>query len=124
MIFLVFGVYLVKAEVQEDQAHKVIARDFHPDLQDGTPWMRKEMTMWEKWCLKQKRKKKQPGKGPKKPLKKTVREGRKTPKPLKELARVMARERTREPVKHQLKDGEFRRSGKQRSGKERRRKRR
>ena len=59
-----FGVYLVKAQVQEDQAHKGIAREVRPDLQDGTPWMRKRMTMWEKWCLKQKRKR-LPGKGQK-----------------------------------------------------------
>ena len=51
LIFLVFGVYQVKAEVQEDQAHKVIAREVHPDLQDGFPWMRKRMTMWEEWCV-------------------------------------------------------------------------
>ena len=28
---------LVKAKVQQDQAHKWIAREVHPDLQDGTP---------------------------------------------------------------------------------------
>ena len=37
LILLVFGVHLAKAEVQEDQAHKGIAREVHPDLQDGTP---------------------------------------------------------------------------------------
>ena len=63
-IFIVFGVYLVKAEVQEDQAHKGIAREVHPDLLDDIPWMRKRMTMWEEWCLKQKRKKNSQGKGP------------------------------------------------------------
>ena len=39
LIFIVFGVYLVKAEVEEDQAKHGIAREVHPDLQDGTPWM-------------------------------------------------------------------------------------
>ena len=65
LIFLVFGVYLVKAEVQEDQANKEIAREVHPDHQDGIPWKRKRMRMWEEWCLKKKEKEKQPGKGPK-----------------------------------------------------------
>ena len=46
-------------EVQEDHA-----REVHPDRQDGLLGMRKEMTMWEIWCRKPKRKK-QPGKGPK-----------------------------------------------------------
>ena len=55
----------MNAEVQEDQAHEGIARKAHPDLQDGTPRMRKRMTMWEEWCLKPKRKQKQPGKEPK-----------------------------------------------------------
>ena len=81
LIFIVFRVYLVKAEVQEDQAHKGIAREVHPDLLDDIPWMRKRMTMWEEWCLKQKRKKnsqrkgpngkKQTGQGPYEPWKKT-----------------------------------------------------
>ena len=44
LIFLLFGVYLAKAEVQVDQAYKVIAREDHPDLQDGTPW-----TKWSCW---------------------------------------------------------------------------
>ena len=42
LIFIVFGVHLVKAEVQENQAHKGIAREVHPDHQDGLQWMRKE----------------------------------------------------------------------------------
>ena len=68
LIFVVFGVFLAKAEVQEGQAHKGIAREGHQDLQDGAPWMRKGKTIWEKWCLKKKRKKeKQPGKGPQYP---------------------------------------------------------
>ena len=54
--------------VQEDQAHKGIAREVHPDLQDGTPWMRK------KWCLKKKKKENIQGKDPK-PLKNTARKG-------------------------------------------------
>ena len=57
LIFILSGVYLVKAEVQEDQANKEITREVHPDHQDGILWMRKRMTMWEEWCLKQKRKK-------------------------------------------------------------------
>ena len=56
LTFLVYGVYIVKAEVQEDHA-----REVHPDLLDRIPWMRKRM--WEEWCLEPKRKK-QPGKGP------------------------------------------------------------
>ena len=47
LTFLVFGVYLVKAEVQEDHV-----REVHPDRQDGFLGMRKEMKMWEDWCLK------------------------------------------------------------------------
>ena len=31
LIFIVFGACLVKAEVQEDQANKEIAREDHPD---------------------------------------------------------------------------------------------
>ena len=58
LIFHVYGVYLVKAEVQEDHA-----REVHPDRQDGLLGMRKGMTMWEIWCRKPKRKK-LPGKGP------------------------------------------------------------
>ena len=47
-----FGVYLVKTEVQEDHV-----REAHPDRQDGFLGMRKEMKMWEDWCFKQKREK-------------------------------------------------------------------
>ena len=57
LIFLVYGVCLVKAEVQEEQASKGIERGDHPDHQDELLWMKKTMTMWEDWCLKQKRKK-------------------------------------------------------------------
>ena len=60
LIFFLFGVYQAKAEVQLD-----IAREAHQDLQDGTPWMKEPMTIWEDWCLKQKVQEKQPGKGPK-----------------------------------------------------------
>ena len=55
LTFIVLRVHLVKAEVQEDQANKEIAREVHLDHQDGIPWMRKRMTMWEEWCLEQKR---------------------------------------------------------------------
>ena len=55
LIFIVFGVHLVEAEVQENQAHKGI---------DGFPWMRKRIMNWELWCHKKKREK-QPGQGPK-----------------------------------------------------------
>ena len=51
LIFLVCGVYLVKAEVQEDHA-----RDVHPDRQDGLPGMRKGMMISETWCRKPKKK--------------------------------------------------------------------
>ena len=98
LIFLVFGVHLAKAEVQEDQAHKGIAREVHPDFQDGTPWMRKGMTMWEDWCVKQQRKKNSQGKD-QELLKKTVRKG--TPVPKKEIARV----RTQGPWKKTVKVG-------------------
>ena len=64
LIFLLFGVHLAKAEVQEDQSHKVNAREVHPDLQDGTPWMKEGMTIWEDWCHKRKRKKNSQGKDP------------------------------------------------------------
>ena len=83
LIFIVFGVHLVKAEVQEDQANKEIVREVHPDHQDGIPWMKKRMTMLEDWCLRQKRK--------------TVREG--TPAHQKEIARV----RTQGPSKQAAK---------------------
>ena len=59
LLLKVSTVCLAKAEVQEDQAHKG-----SQDLQDGTPWMKERMTIWEDWCLKQK-KEKQPGKVPK-----------------------------------------------------------
>ena len=58
-------VHLAKAEVQEGQAHEGFVREDHPDLQDGTPWMRKEMTIWEKWCLKKKERENSQGKDPK-----------------------------------------------------------
>ena len=109
LIFIVFGVYLVKAEVQEDQAHKGIAREVHPDHQDGIPWLRKWMTMSEEWCFKQKRKTAQ--ERTPKPWKKTVREGTvRTQGPWQQPSQ--------EGVwKHQFKGGELRRSGKKRSGK-------
>ena len=34
LIFLMFGQHLAKAEVQEDQAHRGIAREVYPDPQD------------------------------------------------------------------------------------------
>ena len=64
LIFLLFEMHLAKAEVQEDQACKGIAREAHQDLQDGTPWMKEGMTIWEGWCFKRKRNKQSPGKGP------------------------------------------------------------
>ena len=60
LIFLVYGVCLVKAEVQEEQASKEIEREDHPDHQDELLWMKKTMTMWEDWCLKQKGRKNSP----------------------------------------------------------------
>ena len=56
LIFLLFGEHLAKAEVQEDQAHKGIAREVHPDLQDGTT--KEELTIWEDWCIQQKKERK------------------------------------------------------------------
>ena len=50
-----FKVHQAKAEVQEDQARKGIAREAHQELQDGTPWMKEE---------KRKRKKNSQGKDP------------------------------------------------------------
>ena len=47
----------MKAEEQENQEHQGIAREVHPNLQLDTPWMRKEMMLWETCCLKEKRKK-------------------------------------------------------------------
>ena len=35
------------------------------DRKRGTPWVKERMTIWEDWCFKQKKKEKQPGKGPK-----------------------------------------------------------
>ena len=58
LIFFVFGVHLVKTEVQEDQPHKGIARE------DGLLWMKKTVAMWEEWCLQQERKKNSQGKDP------------------------------------------------------------
>ena len=52
---------LVKAKVQQDQAQERSIQISRTALQ----WMRRGMTMWEKWCLKQKRKKKSQGKDPK-----------------------------------------------------------
>ena len=49
LIFLVYGVYLVKAEVQEDHA-----REVHPDREDGLPGMREGMMILEMWCRKPK----------------------------------------------------------------------
>ena len=59
LTFLVYGVYLVKAEVQEDQAHKEIAKEVHPDRQDGTPWMKEGMTIGRTGALNEKER--QPG---------------------------------------------------------------
>ena len=64
LIFLVYGVCLVKAGVLKEQASKEIEREDHPDHQDELPWMKKTMTMWEDWCLKQKRKKNSQEKDP------------------------------------------------------------
>ena len=66
LIFLVYGVYLIKAEVREDHA-----REVHPDHQDGVLWMEERMTMWEDLCLKQK-KGKTARERTQEPLKKTV----------------------------------------------------
>ena len=79
------GVCLVEAAVQEDQANKEITREDHPDHQDGLLWMKKTMTMWEEWCLEQKRKN-NTRERTQEPSKKTVREG--TPVPKREIARV------------------------------------
>ena len=49
LIFLVYGVCLVKAEVQEYQANKEIEREDHPDHQDELLWMKKTTTLWEDW---------------------------------------------------------------------------
>ena len=53
-----------KAEVQEDQAHKEIAEEAQQELQDGTPGVKEEMTIWEDMCLKRKRRKNSQGKDP------------------------------------------------------------
>ena len=53
-----------EGEVQEVQAHKGTATEAHQDLQDGTPWMKEGMTIWEDWCFKQKRKKNSQGEDP------------------------------------------------------------
>ena len=66
--------YQVKAEVQEDQAQKGIAKEVHPDHQDGLLWMRKRMMNWEKWCRKPKGEK-TARERTQELLKKTVREG-------------------------------------------------
>ena len=58
LTFFVFGVHLVKAEVQEDPA-----REVHPDRQDGLLEMRKGM-IWENSCRKPKRNKNSQGKDP------------------------------------------------------------
>ena len=134
LIFFVFGVHLVKAEVQEDQAHKGIAREVHPDLQDGIPRMRKRMTMWEEWCLNKRERKNSQGRDPSTPNRNSQGKDTRTcwplhpsssllpplPSHLPSTHKYTARERTREPGKHQLGGGELRRSAKKRSGKERR----
>ena len=54
----------MNVEVHEDQAHGDRKRG--PSTSPGRHSMGDErMTMWEKWCLKQKKNEKQPGKGPK-----------------------------------------------------------
>ena len=63
LIFIVFGTCLVKAKVQEYQANKEIAREDHPD-HHGLQWLKKTMTVWEEWCLRQKRQKNSQGKVP------------------------------------------------------------
>ena len=99
LIFLVYGVCLVKAEVQEEQASKVIEREDYPGHQEELLWMKKTMTMWEGWCLKQKKERKTASERTQELLKKTVREG--TPVPKKETARV----RTQGPWKNTVKVG-------------------
>ena len=59
LTILVSGVYLMKAEMQEDQA-----REVHPDRQDGLQRMRKEMMSWENWCRKPERNQNSQGKDP------------------------------------------------------------
>ena len=121
----------------------------HQDLQEGTPWMKERMTIWEDWCFKQRREKSSQGKDPKTfegnsqgrdpstqernsqgddprtskdPVGRSLEDRSKVGTSV--LAKYTARERTREPLKHQLKGGGFRKSGKERSGRGRRRKRR
>ena len=57
LIFLVFRVHLAKAAVRKREPCRSPGRHSMD--------VRKEMTIWEKWCLKQK-KEKQPEEGPKK----------------------------------------------------------
>ena len=79
LIFIVFGVYLVKAEVQEDHAHKGVAREVHMDEEEDDDVggvVSSQKTVRERT---------------QKPLKKTVREG--TPVHQQEKAR----ERTQGP---------------------------
>ena len=49
LVFIVHGVNLVKADVQENLAHAGIAREVHSDHQDGLLWLRKKMMNWKKW---------------------------------------------------------------------------
>ena len=56
LTFLVYGVYLVKAEVQEDHAREI--------KRSPGRGMRKGTMMWETWCRKPKRNKSSPGKDP------------------------------------------------------------
>ena len=53
LIFLLFGVYLAKPEVQEA----------HQELHDGTPWMKKGMAILEDWWVPPKKKRKKNSKG-------------------------------------------------------------
>ena len=85
LIFLVYGVYLVKVQVQEDQATEV-----RPDRQDGFLGMRKGMMIWGELVPYFKKKKKTDREGTQEPLKKTDREG--TQEPVKETARVRTQE--------------------------------
>ena len=89
MVFIVFGVYLAKAEVQEDQAHKGIAREANQDLQDGNTQNRKKNSQGRDPRTKERNSQ---GEDPR-----TLQVGTSV------LTKYPARERTREPLKHQLK---------------------
>ena len=107
LIFLLFGVHLAKAEVQEDQAHKGIARQAHQDHQDG----KEGMTIREDWCLEQERKKDSQGKDS------TTYEGNsqgRTPVSKKETARV----RTPRTLEEGSKGGKWKREKKWKRKKE------